>query len=155
MQKGNFAIKIYSMPFSPSNNPMLPHRSLYQKNHPITPPTTKTAAVNITYLPNNPIIKPIFPPLHPFISSCVNNKTPVPRQAFYSYRRPAGTTPFILLSSLPQFTHSQSPVPWRCRTGTVSVSCPPRLLWCWQPAVWHGQLKVFFSCVFHSCLLSC
>lgn len=81
------------------------------KNHPITPPTTKTAAVNITYLPNNPITKPIFPPLHSFISSYANNKTPVPRQAFYSYRRLAGTTPFILLSSLPRFTHSQSPVP--------------------------------------------
>lgn len=81
------------------------------KNHPITPPTTKTAVVNIAYLPNNPITKPIFPPLHSFISFCANNKTPVPRQAFYSYRRPAGTTLFMQLSSLPRFTHSRSPVP--------------------------------------------
>lgn len=103
MQKGNFVIKIYSMPFSPSNNPMLPHRSLYQKNHPITPPTTKTAAVNITYLPNNPITKPIFPPLHSFISSCANNKIPVPRQAFYSYRRPAGTTLLFCCHPCPVF----------------------------------------------------
>lgn len=48
------------------------------KNHPITPPAAKTATVNITYLPNNPITKPIFPPLHSLISSCANNKTPVP-----------------------------------------------------------------------------
>ena len=52
------------------------------KKPPHTPPTTKTATVNITYLPNNPITKPIFPPLHSLISSYANNKTPVPDRHF-------------------------------------------------------------------------